>query len=89
MTISIGKRVKVIHEHSGPEHRHHMFYPGSWRDNEAVIYRDAIGRVGNSDGYAWLPMICAILEECPASVLVRRDLLEDLAQSAMEAVIVP
>lgn len=89
MSVRINKRIRVIREHSGPEHRHHMFYPGSWRDNEPVVYRDAIGRPNNSDGYPWLPMICAIREECDASVLVRRDLLEDLAQSAMEQEILP
>ena len=81
---SIRKRIRVIHKHTGPEHRHHMFYPGNWRDNEAVVYLDAIGRKTKGMGHPWLPLVCGIMSDCKASALVRRDLLEDLAQDAME-----
>ena len=83
MNISIGKRVKVVHPHSGEEHRNFMFYPGGWRHNEHVVYLDAIGRRGATT-YAWLPLICAIGMGCQARVLVRRDLLEEIADAALK-----
>lgn len=43
------------------------------------------GRKNNGDGYAWLPLICGIGMGCRAKVLVRRDLLEDIAQTSMDA----
>src|SRR5687768_13927690 len=52
MNIQIGKRTRVIRPHNGPPHRHYMFYPGNWRDNEDIVYRDAIGRLGHRT-YAW------------------------------------
>ena len=60
-----------------------MFYPGNWRDNEDIVYRDAIGRKGH-DTYAWLPLICAMSSECTASVLIRRDLVDEIGNAAME-----
>lgn len=88
--MKLNTKIRVIEPHTPLiVHRHYLFYPGGWRDHPAVVYRDAVGRMGNGGTYAWLPMICAISEDCPAQVLVRRDFIEDFANEALKSGIIP
>jgi hypothetical protein len=80
------KRIRVIRRHSDANtHRHHLFFPGAWRGNPPIEHLDAIGRRNNGGWWRWLPLICAMDQDCPARVLVRADLIEEMADAAIEA----
>lgn len=75
-------RIRVRKRHSRSDHRPSMFYPGGWRQ-DAIVYLDAIGRRNNGSTYRWLSLICAGDMGCPAQVLVRADLLDEMADDAI------
>lgn len=72
--------LRVIEKHVDTEWWHWMEL------TDQVVYRDAIGRRNNGDGWMWLVLRC-VQPACPGEAIVRRWAIEATVNEAMRSAV--